>query len=185
VPESGVMMRAPTFLADWASRYPQSDPIGYLFRHRFPDRWLRIHSLPESKRYAESEGEWEQLLDRQNRVLVDQFGEVSVVQIVVNFIEIRSPLFDQFVFENIGTFIDRDAETVFQSFLITTEWRYGAFDALLRDVANDEMRAFVVGEDRIVAPYDGGMDLIVPDTAERDRWRTAYGPWLSQREDGL
>jgi hypothetical protein len=178
-------MTADEFHAFWARAYPGGDPIGYLFRHRMADRWLRIHSLPDSKRYADTVAEWTELLHRQNRVLDDLIGQATVVQVVINFIEIRSPLFDEYEFTNISVFVDRAAETVFQSFLFTTEWRTGALDSMLRMIANEEMRAFIIGPDSLVAPYDGGVDLILRDTSERDRWKQVYQPWLSRREDGL
>ncbi len=39
------------------------------------DRWLRIHSLPESKRYAESDFEYNIILNRQNQLINDLIGE--------------------------------------------------------------------------------------------------------------
>jgi hypothetical protein len=178
-------MTAEEFRAFWSRSYPGVDPIGYQFRYRMPERWLRIHSLPGSRRYAESVDEWTELLHRQNRVFDDLIGETSTVRIVINYIDIRNPLFDEYAFTDIGTFVDMDAETVFQSFLISTEWRTGSLNPMLRMIANDEMRAFVIGPDCIVAPYDGGMDLILSDSEERDRWKLVYQPWLSAREDGL
>jgi hypothetical protein len=181
----GALMTAEEFHEFWALNYPGGDPIGYQFRHRMPERWLRIHSLPESKRYAESVEEWTELLHRQNRVIDDLIGESAVVRIVINYIDIRNPLFDEYAFTNIGTFVDMAAETVFQSFLISTEWRTGSLNLILRMIANDEIRAFLIGPDCIVAPYDGGVDLILCDEAERDRWKLVYQPWLSRRDDGL
>ncbi len=37
----------------------------------------------------------------------------------------------------------------------------------------------------IVAPYDGGIDFIIFDTAKRNALRDKYKDWLSSREDGL
>ncbi|WP_425457790.1 DUF3885 domain-containing protein [Catellatospora sichuanensis] len=42
-------------------------------RSRSPDRWVRFHSLPGSKRYPENEGEYGTVLNRHHTVL-DQLG---------------------------------------------------------------------------------------------------------------
>jgi len=35
----------------WTLNYPDTVPIAHLFKHDYSDRWFRIHSLPDSKRY--------------------------------------------------------------------------------------------------------------------------------------
>jgi hypothetical protein len=62
------------FLDQWALWYPDCPPEGYLLRDEYPDVWLRIHSLPRSKRYAESPGEYAELLSRHNQVATDLLG---------------------------------------------------------------------------------------------------------------
>lgn len=37
----------------------------------------------------------------------------------------------------------------------------------------------------IVAPYDGGVDIILDTTENRDKIKSRYQDWLSPREDGL
>ncbi|OSZ79719.1 hypothetical protein CAP36_00175 [Chitinophagaceae bacterium IBVUCB2] len=58
----------------WSLNYPEAVPISHLLKYDYPDRWFRIHSLPESKRYAEVEAEWKILLSRQNEIITDLFG---------------------------------------------------------------------------------------------------------------
>src|SRR5436309_2623058 len=36
-------------LADWDRCFPHCEPIGHHLRVAFPERWVRFHSLPESK----------------------------------------------------------------------------------------------------------------------------------------
>ncbi len=59
------------FSAWWAERFGEVLPLGYKLRSAFPDRWFRIHSLPESKRYANDDREYDILIERQ-RVLADE-----------------------------------------------------------------------------------------------------------------
>jgi hypothetical protein len=67
------MMTKEDFQNLWTLNYPDTIPISYRFKHDYSDRWFRIHSLPESKRYAENESEWEILLSRQNEIITDLF----------------------------------------------------------------------------------------------------------------
>ena len=45
------------FLAHWKAWYPDSPPLAFALREIYPDLWLRIHSLPQGKRYAETDSE--------------------------------------------------------------------------------------------------------------------------------
>jgi hypothetical protein len=58
----------------WTTNYPGTIPLSRCFKHDYPERWFRIHSLPESKRYAETNEEWEILLSRQNEIIADLLG---------------------------------------------------------------------------------------------------------------
>jgi hypothetical protein len=70
------------FKTFWTSRYPKTIPISHLFKHDYSDRWFRIHSLPESKRYADNDEEWRFLLSRQNSIITDILGDNSKILIV-------------------------------------------------------------------------------------------------------
>src|SRR5262245_44813519 len=56
-------------LADWDRCFPNCEPIGHRLRVAFPDRWIRFHSLPESKRYPEDDAEYAEVLARHNSIL--------------------------------------------------------------------------------------------------------------------
>ena len=45
--------------------------VGWVLRGVVPERWVRFHSLPESKRYAESEDEEAEVL-RRHLTLLDE-----------------------------------------------------------------------------------------------------------------
>jgi hypothetical protein len=79
---SGNCMTAEQFEIFWSSTYNDTIPIFHYFRYDFYDRWFRIHSLPESKNYAENETDWNILLDRQNKIITDIIGENSKIIIV-------------------------------------------------------------------------------------------------------
>jgi hypothetical protein len=169
----------------WAENYPETLPINYLFKHNLHHRWLRIHSLPESKRYAQTKEESDALLNRQNTVIDDLIQQNSEINVVVNFIDIDSFLFRMFNFTNIGVFVDDKTEAVFQSFIFETTWETNSLNPMLIEIADDNLRAFIIGEDCLISPYDGGMDLIFKDEPTKYVYKRKYKSWLSEREDGL
>jgi hypothetical protein len=169
----------------WAENYPETLPINYLFKHKLNRRWLRIHSLPESKRYAQTKEESDALLHRQNSIIDDLIEQNVEINVVVNFIKIDSFLFRMFNFTNLGVLVDSEAETVFQSFIFETTWETNGLNPMLLEIADDNLRAFIIGEDCLIAPYDGGMDLIFKDEPTKYFYQRKYKNWLSAREDGM
>src|SRR5687767_13034728 len=57
------------FKSRWREWYPDAAPHGWAMREAYPYRWVRIHSLPRSKRLPESEDEYMTVLARHNAVV--------------------------------------------------------------------------------------------------------------------
>ncbi|WP_326564994.1 hypothetical protein VSH64_24425 [Amycolatopsis rhabdoformis] len=185
----------------WRQRWPDCDPISYTLKSAYPDRWVRFHSLPESKRYPETEAEYDLVLGRYNVVLDELFGGQEV-RIVTNFwsddpeppaepapIERRFPGARHWM-----SVCDDEDETDpdFISYAHVyagrTSWRSGLIDDTLRAVADDAAAGVMITSlsfDRIHAPYDGGADVLLPTTAERDALKQRYSEWLSRHPQGL
>ena len=73
-------------------------------------------------------------------------------------------------------------------FAAATRWQSHQFDAILRRVANDEIRyvSWLNAETgEIFAPYDGGADLLLDSGERRDALATKYKNWLSIDPQGL
>ncbi|MFF0869356.1 hypothetical protein ACFYUV_46885 [Nonomuraea sp. NPDC003560] len=68
----------------WRTRWGSS-PIAHQLRGRHTDRCVRFDSLPESKRYADTEDEYEIILDRHHRVLAELQAEEDFYVIAVCF----------------------------------------------------------------------------------------------------
>lgn len=188
-------------LPDWQRRFPGCEPIGYRLRKAFPKRWVRFHSLPGSKRYAENEAETATLLERHNRVL----GELArpgqeVVLLLTGHSETPDPADLQSEVRALDpaavpwrTFVlddedDFGSPTHWHAFASRREWRPGIFDPVVRLAADDKVaNALIVAPDCrwLLHPYDGGMDVIAASTAARDRLKARYPEWLSARPDGL
>jgi hypothetical protein len=52
--------------ARFAESWPDVGPIGHELGHDPTDRWVRVHSLPDSKRYPQTEEELAELVHRHN-----------------------------------------------------------------------------------------------------------------------
>lgn len=197
-------MTAEQFNSFWSSTYPDTVLIQHHFRHDYPDRWFRIHSLPESKRYAENESEWSILLDRQNKIISDLLTDNSKFILVTggHTSEGYTELHPVDELTSIGkiSFVslnpinlnklspeEYDPGQLYTPMFSEQNWEPRKFDNVLKDIAEDNLRAFLVsvGQKLIIAPYDGGVDFILKDTETRDFYKQKYSDWLSAREDGL
>lgn len=189
-------------LADWDRCFPACEPIGHHLRAAFPERWVRFHSLPGSKRYPEDEAEYAEVLARHNRVLGALVRPGEPVALLTTGGSqspepIRSypalaahdpnavPWRSVAMHRSDGGFAD---PTYWHLFGSRRVWQPGGFDPLVRLVADGAVvNVLVVAEDCRWAlhPYDGGMDVIAASAAERDRLRAAFSAWLSSRPSGL
>ena len=188
----------------WNSNFAGSELISHLFKQNFAERWFRIHSLPESKRYADNENEWEILLSRQNEIITDLFGiDTPVLMVTGEYTSIDNKLFRYIVNEEIFepfSFVPLDSikmhkidpeqydeQVEYRPFFTQIPWKPNSYNNILREVANDNIRVFFVSFDVsvIVAPYNGGVDIVVPDRATKENYTTKYSNWLSDRDDGL
>ena len=197
-------MTAEQFNIFWNFCYPGANPISHDLRYFFPDRWFRIHSLPKSKRYADNEDEWTILLERQNAIITDFLGENSSMLLVTGghysegFIELH-PIEEVTSIADISfIYLDTidlnklspeeyDEGQVYRPMFNEQEWQINRFDNILKDIAEDQLRAFFISIKNgcIVAPYDGGIDLICKDQKTKNFYKEKYKEWLSDRQDGL
>jgi hypothetical protein len=189
-------------LPDWDPWYPNCEPVGYHLRLAFPDRWVRFHSLPNSKRYSADEAEYAELLARHNRILGDlaQTGQ-RVVLLTTGYSESSAPIRSYAELTDLDPgaapwrtvamhradegFTDPSYWHVFAS---GHEWQPGTFNRLVRLVADDVVaNVMIVAPDCrwLLHPYDGGMDVFAESIAARDRLKVRHSPWLSARPDGL
>ena len=55
-------------IAWWCEIHGEVAPIGFALRSIYKDRWIRFHSLPDSKRYPGSEEEMQEVVHRATTV---------------------------------------------------------------------------------------------------------------------
>ena len=193
-------MKPQEFIKYWNKEYPKSYPINHELKFAYPDRWLRIHSLPESKRYADSEDEYKIILNRQNQLIDDLIGVGTEVAISFGLYtndlsqDCYKEITDFGEFQKVSTIDLRkdepeayEDEYYFDVFIKIETWKSGNRDEILKAIADDEIRAMFISPLKkcIIAPYDGGVDIIVDSTEERDRLKNKYKDWLPNWEDGL
>jgi hypothetical protein len=182
------MTEKSAFLQLWQSRYPQTPPVSYLLKQRLTDRWARIHSLPKAKRYADTNAEWEVLLHRQVTVMSDLLGDAAQVRMVLNSYKASHPLPKMKPVTYLGEFADdadHESSARVHAHLVITGLDGKSLTPLLKLVADDRLRAFFVGGNCLIAPYDGGMDVILENVAVCREFKAKYAVWLSERADGL
>jgi hypothetical protein len=185
-------MRLPDpFPTWWRDNFCATQPLGYELRRALPERWVRIHSLPESRRYPEDEADWE-ILERRHREVADWIlGEDSPCWLLVPPFDARLSCFGSIsldVLDALPPFDVGDTDEPPEPFSGSPcKWDFIAFRHILRAVAMNETYAVFVSLEKsaIYAPYDGGADLILPSPGLRDSARMRFKDYLSRLESGL
>jgi hypothetical protein len=95
-------MLMPELSEVWPRHFGACEPVAHLLRDRFHDRWVRFHSLPESRRYPESEAEMTIILERHNR-LIDQLtrGEGNLMLLSTEYSASASPRRSELAEQNV------------------------------------------------------------------------------------
>jgi hypothetical protein len=180
-------------LQAWNAAFPQSAPAAFLCRPATADRWLRTHSLPDSKRYAEGDDEREEILRRYNAIATEVLGaDAQCLVFVARFGHGRdwrpdedSPL-NRMNPTHVLSHGTEDDEIQF--FAAAATWRATAFDELLSAVADDRtgpVLFFNPARGTVFAPYDGGADLFLASAGEVRDLRRQFRSWVSPHADGL
>jgi hypothetical protein len=187
------------FLSNWQRFYPASIPVNHSLKISESNRWVRFHSLPESQRYATNDEEMNVILHRQNVLAGSVLGEGAACWMIdrAYFAPGGDPIDPNYAYFADGTPMtwvqaipdDEDDENDNLShniYVAEVIWRAGAFDTLLRDIAN--WKAVNMWMSRktgaIFAPYDGGVDIILPTLVEVRALIMEHFDWLSANESG-
>ncbi len=192
------------FQTSWLQHFPEASPVSHTFRLVYPHRWVRIHSLPDAQRYPHNQKDWDILFHRQQTALTHLFGDQSPICLVTGhyrydgitreWTDDATRIFSTFSFQTLPAIdlhsINRDQYDPSDQFIpayTSVNWPNVISKDLLEAIATDQAWAFFLSFDlaTIAAPYDGGMDIILPDTASRDTFRQTFSEWLSPYEEGL
>jgi hypothetical protein len=184
----------------WQEHLPDTWPIAYELKRVYPDRWVRFHSLPQSKRYADTPEEHAIILERHNTVIDDlNVSSPTLYLITSHWGDSAPPNKDR---DELNTLdpntlcwkslplreLKGDDYQIFLHLSVSLwKWRKGVFDAVLSLVADDKIANVMivnVVDQWVYHPYDGGADVILKTIRERDKLKQKYFAWLSNHPLG-
>jgi len=179
----------------WDQTWPMASPHGYELRIAYSDHWVRFHSLPESRRYADSDAEYAEILRRHRTVLQELHGSADLTDLWVIAVDWGSD--DLAAGWSKGRppsawpwqrrQAEDDPDAGFNYFWAASGLADASIDSLLLPAADDEGR-FVIGApdlEWLYCPYDGGADVLLPSAVERDALKERHADWLSAHPQGL
>ena len=183
----------------WDRRWP-SVAGDIQMRYAYPDRWVRFHSLPGSKRYPDDEAEYAIVLERHHALLVElgpDDEELYVVtrewngdsEPVARMARLREVDPDAQHWNSCVHDDEFPDDILYEHEYVSRGPRSRqALDPLLRQVA-DEVIAGVILMPLdlrwLYHPYDGGGDVFAPSAAIRDALKAAHPDWLSTHPSGM
>ncbi|MFI2363049.1 hypothetical protein [Promicromonospora sp. NPDC019610] len=188
------------FTGAWTAGAGDAIPVSWSVRPHNAERWVRFHSLPDSKRYADTEDEYQLLLDRHFQVLTALRGEDRSELIAVHArwdargrfqatSEFRRVAQDWDFWRIFSDEQEDEADNLatLYAFVRQLPLDRDVLDPLLRRVADDIDRTVFTNEavEWIYAPYDGGADVIARTSADRDALRSQHAGWLSSHPTGM
>jgi hypothetical protein len=181
----------------WERQHGDRLPLGYALGRCSGETWVRFHSLPDSKRYADTEDEYAEILHRHYTVLRELGSHTVIWVITANWTDGPDPDSGNPQRERAHPFArhwrtirepDDDDACFWQLYISLEPAAPEQLDVLLRAVA-DEQLVNVILADRelrwLYHPYDGGADIYARDTAQRDWLRGEHPEWLSKHPFGL
>lgn len=181
----------------WESRWPGSEPLSYMMDAR--NVWVRFHSLPESKRYADDASEMAEIVRRRQAVireLSDLSGSTALMVIATDYFSndayagwSKKYLVDAWPWRTCVNpdYADIEIKRTTFYFWVANFKEVGQLTPLLESAAEDEAKIVITNPDMtwVYAPYDGGADVFAPTAEDRDRLKTTHREWLSDHPAGL
>ena len=166
----------------WQADFPDAPPVGHLVRHAHADRWLRIHSLPDSKRYPDTDADMGEILRRHTAVATDVLGNDACALVTGAYASASDGDWSVPMHE-------ADEAPFWLNLTVrSVSWRPGAHDALLRAVAHGDagpVLFYAPALGQAYAPYDGGADLFFRKASTQQAHARRYAAWRSPLPSGL
>lgn len=179
----------------WDQTWRMASPLGYELRIAYSDQWVRFHSLPESKRYAESDAEYAEILRRHRTVLQELHGSADLTDLWVIAVDWGSD--DLAAGWSKGRLpsawpwqrrqAEDDPDAGFNYFWASSGLADASIDSLLLAIADDEGRLVIGAPDLewLYCPCDGGADVLLPTAVGRDALKERHADWLPAHPQGL
>jgi hypothetical protein len=187
-------------LSWWQSEISEIAPVGHVLRRFLADNWARFHSLPESKRYPETEPEYLELLRRHSEVSNELFSPNEPIFVFRSYLQeqkLRGKQKHQLAGRqlresmiklpaNPGVVVEADDDHYCVRAMLTV-WKPDFFDVLIRQVSNEQQTGvtFVSPSTKnIYCPYDGGMDIF-SFSVNHAVLESKFLGWQSTRSDKM
>ena len=141
-----------------------------------------LSSLPESKRYPGDEAEYGTVMHRYNTVLDELFTGTDVYVITpiwTTEAEVPPGPLGVGHWQSLVAQGDPDPEfrTYCHLFVHRRPWTHGCIDQVFRRIADDEVAGVLITDiemRRMHHPYDGGADVFLTSSEERDQFRDRH-----------
>jgi hypothetical protein len=184
----------------WSRFHDGLTPTGYGLRDGGADNWVRFHSLPSSKRYADTDDERRTILQRHKLLAAEVLKSDPCWLVQTHWItpagmtdlaDVHDPFAAtrQFDLQPAFEFADDDEDAVcWRVHAGRTRWTDGAFDELLTSIAEERAGPTLwISETTgsVFAPYDGGVDLFLAKPEQVEALKATHGDWLSDHPAGL
>jgi hypothetical protein len=156
--------------------------------------------LPGSKRYPDNVDEYQEILRRHNTLCSDLFSKSEAIYLLLtqgsDTKKVISPKYIEHKISSISYLTsviikDKEADDNTQYFYhiwsCKLHWEFGILDELLKKVADWEIVNLILVDSHsnyLYYPYDGGADIIVTSSAERDSYKKSTKPgYLTAKMD--
>jgi len=181
----------------WRENYGAIPPLGYRLRESFPNRWIRFHSLPNSKRYADTHEERTIILNRANELACEILNIDEPFWLAASRMDENPEMvnygFPPFTVNSrqlpkVYGWMDPEDQISFSTYSKQTSWQIGEFDDVFSKIAEEEDYGVIFATldlSSIFIPYDGGFDIIISNPKRVAELNKKYSNYLSTREDGL
>lgn len=178
----------------WRERWgSDAEPFGWWLRGG--PTWIRFHSLPESKRYADTVIESAEILSR-HTILIQELAGPEYDRLVIIAAENWSDSGEQLWVKNafpdaIQWREERYDEEVYSFSAVWVSFgpiRLCHLSPVLQRIANGEIEGVLITDetlDWLYCPYDGGADVLARSKVEREQLKNAHPDWLAQNVMGL
>ena len=175
----------------WERRWPGCRYSPHELRVDAADRWVRFHALPGSQRYPGTPAEHATVLRRHRTLLAEVLPGPRLLLVTADYADGPEPPATRRALVaalNPGarhwTSARISDDPGFESWMHLYAGRVGRFDErldeVLRAVADNRIANVLLADldlHRLYHPYDGGMDVLLPTTAERDALRERHRAW--------
>ncbi|MDR6815620.1 hypothetical protein J2X76_000774 [Neorhizobium sp. 2083] len=192
-----------SFDAAWRHFYPAVPPLSFVMRQAALP-FVRFHYLPGSKRYAETDAEYECIIQRLSalgRIVFDAGEDCWIVRCESPFgggSKQRTAARSRFMelhpckpSTRIGEIRLEDEKAIWSAHAAKCSWDFSSSRQLLSAIAddmtdgNDWTLWFSAGSGRVYAPYDGGIDIFSNSADWIESLRDGFPDWLSEDVSGL